>query len=61
MAAPRPVRGGAGPTLLEEARERAADMLVMGAYGRSRLREFILGGATHDVLEQSTTPILMRH
>lgn len=38
-----------------------ADMLVMGAYGHSRLREAILGGATRDTLESSRVPVLMAH
>jgi len=33
----------------------------MGAYGHSRLREMILGGATRDVLAQATIPVLMAH
>ena len=37
------------------------DLLVMGAYGHSRLREMILGGATRDVLATTTVPILMAH
>jgi nucleotide-binding universal stress UspA family protein len=36
-----------------------ADMLVMGAYGHSRFREAILGGATRNMLEQATVPMLM--
>lgn len=38
-----------------------ADMIVMGAYGHSRLREAILGGATRNMLEMSEFPILMAH
>lgn len=38
-----------------------ADMLVMGAYGHSRFREAILGGATHSMLEHATVPVLMAH
>jgi nucleotide-binding universal stress UspA family protein len=41
--------------------DRAADMLVMGAYGHSRLREAILGGATRDVLNTTQIPVLMAH
>jgi nucleotide-binding universal stress UspA family protein len=33
----------------------------MGAYGHSRMREFILGGATRDVLKSMTVPVLMSH
>jgi len=39
----------------------AADMMVMGAYGHSRFREAILGGATRDMLERTAVPIVMAH
>ncbi|PWK60218.1 universal stress protein [Roseicyclus mahoneyensis] len=39
----------------------AADMLVMGAYGHSRFREAILGGATRNMLEHATVPVFMAH
>jgi nucleotide-binding universal stress UspA family protein len=38
-----------------------ADMLVMGAYGHSRLREFILGGVTRSLLREMTVPVLLSH
>lgn len=38
-----------------------ADMIVMGAYGHSRFREAILGGATRSMLEKATVPVLMAH
>ena len=38
-----------------------ADMLVMGAYGHSRFREAIFGGATRNMLEQTNVPVLMAH
>lgn len=41
--------------------ETGSDMLVMGGYGHSRLREAVLGGATRDMLEHSTVPVLMAH
>ncbi len=37
------------------------DLLVMGAYGHSRLRESILGGATREMLEHAQVPVLMVH
>jgi nucleotide-binding universal stress UspA family protein len=40
---------------------RNADLLVMGAYGHSRLREFVLGGATKSMLSRPPVPILMSH
>ena len=39
----------------------ASDMLVMGAYGHSRLREFVLGGATKSLLSKPPLPILFSH
>ena len=41
--------------------DTSADMLVMGAYGHSRFREAILGGATRNMLENATVPVLMAH
>lgn len=43
------------------AHEHAVDLVVMGAYGHSRFREAVLGGATRDALEQSRLPLLMAH
>jgi nucleotide-binding universal stress UspA family protein len=40
---------------------RNADLLVMGAYGHSRLREFVLGGATKSMLTRPPSPIFMSH
>jgi len=50
-----------GDVLLAAAAEMSADLIVMGAYGRSRLRELILGGATHSMLKHMTVPVLMSH
>ncbi|MGZ8288754.1 MAG: universal stress protein [Telluria sp.] len=50
-----------GEALLMLAAERKSDLLVMGAYGHSRFRETILGGATRTVLEAMTVPVLMAH
>jgi nucleotide-binding universal stress UspA family protein len=58
----RPVSGvSAGEQLLAEAREAAADLLVMGAYGHMPWRELLLGGATRDVLGVSLLPVLLSH
>jgi nucleotide-binding universal stress UspA family protein len=38
-----------------------ADMVVMGAYGHSRFREAILGGATRNMLETCEVPVFMAH
>jgi nucleotide-binding universal stress UspA family protein len=48
-------------TLLSYAADSAADMMVMGGYGHSRLREFVLGGVTRGLLEAMTVPVLMSH
>jgi nucleotide-binding universal stress UspA family protein len=50
-----------GERLLAVAAESGADLLVMGAYGHSRLREAMLGGVTRTVLEEMTLPVLMAH
>jgi nucleotide-binding universal stress UspA family protein len=47
--------------LLSRAVDLGADLIVMGAYGHSRLRETILGGATRDMLREMTLPTLMAH
>ena len=47
--------------LARHALEQGCDMMVMGAYGHSRLREAVLGGATRAVLESSAIPVLMAH
>lgn len=47
--------------LAAHAMDRGADMMVMGAYGHSRLREAVLGGATRQILEHTTIPVLMAH
>jgi nucleotide-binding universal stress UspA family protein len=52
---------GAGDMLLNEAADLGADLLVMGGYGHSRFREFMLGGATRTLLGQMTVPVLMSH
>ncbi len=48
-------------TILSYAADSSADMIVMGGYGHSRLREFILGGVTRSILETMTVPVLMSH
>ena len=51
----------AGEALINEAALTGSDMIVMGGYGHSRLREFVLGGATRHVLEHANIPVLMGH
>ncbi|MBI4366941.1 MAG: universal stress protein [Deltaproteobacteria bacterium] len=48
-------------TILSHAADSSADMIVMGGYGHSRLREFILGGVTRGILKTMTVPALMSH
>src|SRR5262249_46276312 len=48
-------------TLLSHAADSSADFIVMGGYGHSRLREFILGGATRSILTSMTVPTLLSH
>jgi len=47
--------------ILSYAADCAADFIVMGGYGHSRLREFVLGGATRGILQSMTVPVLMAH
>jgi nucleotide-binding universal stress UspA family protein len=48
-------------TILSYAADSSADFVVMGGYGHSRLREFILGGTTRGILQSMTVPVLMSH
>lgn len=50
-----------GNALLSRAADLSADLLVMGGYGHSRLREWVLGGATQTILDSMTIPVLMSH
>jgi nucleotide-binding universal stress UspA family protein len=52
---------GIGNALLSRASDLAADLLVMGAYGHSRTRERLIGGAARTVLSSMTLPVLMAH
>lgn len=52
---------GVGDVLLSAASDESADLLVMGGYGHSRLREMILGGTTAHLLRHMTLPVLMSH
>jgi nucleotide-binding universal stress UspA family protein len=58
-----PARSGADiqPSLLSFAADESLDMLVMGAYGHSRLKEGIFGGVTREMLRTMTIPTLMSH
>lgn len=50
-----------GTVILNEAQTAGADMIVMGAYGHSRIVELVLGGATRTVLQDASLPVLMSH
>ena len=54
-------QGTIGDCMMSHARDANADLLVMGAYGHSRFREFILGGATRAVLADTQLPVLLSH
>ena len=47
--------------LLSHAADAGSDFIVMGGYGHSRLREFVLGGVTRSILRSMTAPVLMAH
>jgi nucleotide-binding universal stress UspA family protein len=50
-----------GDVLLGETADWAADLLVMGGFGHSRLRELVLGGVTRHLIEHMTVPVLLAH
>lgn len=54
-------KGGVGATLIAEARHLKADLVVMGGYGHSRLREWLFGGATYNLLHGSPVPLIVSH
>ncbi|MBK6703003.1 MAG: universal stress protein [Caulobacteraceae bacterium] len=51
----------ASSAILEEAHKFNADLIVMGGYAHSRLRELVFGGATRELLRTTTVPLLMAH
>jgi nucleotide-binding universal stress UspA family protein len=50
-----------GELILSRAADHDVDLIVMGLYGHSRLREVILGGASRTLLSRMTVPVLMAH
>jgi len=54
-------RGATGDALMGVARREGAGLLVAGAFGHSRYREFVLGGVTRSLLAASATPLLLAH
>jgi nucleotide-binding universal stress UspA family protein len=56
-----PAMGDIGETILSRAFDHGADLIVMGIYGHSRIREFVLGGASRSMLSTMTVPVFMAH
>jgi nucleotide-binding universal stress UspA family protein len=50
-----------GDVLLNQIADSGADLIVMGGYGHSRMRELVLGGATRHILQHMTVPVLLSH
>lgn len=50
-----------GSLLLSRVADMGADMMVMGAYGHSRLREMVLGGVSREMFQSMTVPVFMSH
>lgn len=53
--------GELGPALIREAQRLEADLMVMGGYGHSRLREWLLGGVTEHLLHHAPVPLVIAH
>jgi nucleotide-binding universal stress UspA family protein len=51
----------AGEVILSRAMDYGSELIVMGIYGHSRLREFVLGGASRTILASMTVPVFMAH
>lgn len=52
---------GVGNAILNAAADHSCDLIVMGAYGHSRLKEWVMGGASRTLLETMTVPVLFSH
>ncbi len=52
---------GVGATIHQAALEYDADLIIMGAYGHTRFKEIVLGGATNYLLKHSTIPLFLSH
>ena len=53
--------GSAGEAILSRLLDEGCDLLIMGGYSRSRLREMIFGGASRDILRDTWAPTLLSH
>jgi nucleotide-binding universal stress UspA family protein len=56
-----PLEREVGQTLIAESQQLKPDMIVMGGYGHSKLREWLLGGATYRLVHNSPVPLLLAH
>jgi nucleotide-binding universal stress UspA family protein len=56
-----PLPSAAGPAIVAAAEQAGADLLVMGAYGRTRFSEWLFGGATRHALGAAPMPVFLRH
>jgi nucleotide-binding universal stress UspA family protein len=54
-------KGDVGELLIVKASRQRAELIVLGGYGHSRLREWLLGGVTYKLLHQSPLPLLLAH
>ena len=50
-----------GSVILSRAMDHGSELIVMGIYGHSRLRELVLGGASRTILAGMTVPVFMAH
>lgn len=56
-----PATEDVGATILSRAFDHDVDLIIMGIYGHSRMREFVLGGASRSMLSSMTVPVFMAH
>ncbi|MFC6490314.1 universal stress protein [Nitratireductor sp. GCM10026969] len=61
MRSVAPGSRSAGKTILDEAAECGCDLLIKGAFTQSRIRQMIFGGATRQIIAESTLPVFMAH
>jgi nucleotide-binding universal stress UspA family protein len=55
------IPGSVGQAIIDFTESHGCDMIVLGAYGHARWRQILLGGVTHEVLQESNVPLLMSH